>query len=226
MITTRDLRDRVAEWALRDDVVEKDYVLGWVLSGVGSEPALRDGWVFKGGTCLKKCYLQTFRFSEDLDFTVLPDGPIEEAEVLALLTPLEPVRFAAANRICVDLGYNGSVRRVEPLSLRIASTGALLLYATKQATREIRSYRVDRIQSIQVTTVPFSSTRPVEFSPRGQLYAPPVARRSSSSSSSTPYRVECPQCGKVFRRKKRGTKLNAHNDQSGYPCRARRGHQP
>lgn len=85
MISERDLRDRVAEWQLRDDIVEKDYVLGWVLAGIGAEPALRDGWVFKGGTCLKKCYLETFRFSEDLDFTVLDTGPIDDAAVLAHL---------------------------------------------------------------------------------------------------------------------------------------------
>lgn len=44
MISERDLRARVAEWGLRGDVVEKDYVLGWVLAGIGTEPALRDGW--------------------------------------------------------------------------------------------------------------------------------------------------------------------------------------
>jgi len=27
-------------------------------------------WAFKGGTCLKKCYFETYRFSEDLDFTL------------------------------------------------------------------------------------------------------------------------------------------------------------
>ena len=54
MISERDPRARAAEWALREDVVEKDYVLGWVLAGIGTEPALRDGWVFKGGTCLKR----------------------------------------------------------------------------------------------------------------------------------------------------------------------------
>lgn len=53
MINQRDLRARAAEWALREDVVEKDYVLGWALAGIGTEPMLRDGWVFKGGTCLK-----------------------------------------------------------------------------------------------------------------------------------------------------------------------------
>lgn len=41
MINQRDLRVRAAQWALREDVVEKDYVLSWVLAGIGSEPALR-----------------------------------------------------------------------------------------------------------------------------------------------------------------------------------------
>jgi hypothetical protein len=43
MISERDLRAR-AEWGLRDDVVEKDYVLGWVPTGIGTKPALRDSW--------------------------------------------------------------------------------------------------------------------------------------------------------------------------------------
>ena len=51
-------------------VVEKDYVLGWVLHGIARDPLLGESWVFKGGTCLKKCYFETYRFSEDLDFTV------------------------------------------------------------------------------------------------------------------------------------------------------------
>lgn len=31
---------------------------------------------------------------------------------------LETIRFAAANRLCVDLGYKGETRRIEPYSLR------------------------------------------------------------------------------------------------------------
>ena len=56
MITKLDLQERVREWSLREDVVEKDYVLGWVLWGIGANPVLGDSWVFKGGTSLKKCY--------------------------------------------------------------------------------------------------------------------------------------------------------------------------
>lgn len=35
MIRKEDIRDRAAEWGLRDAVVEKDYVLGWLLAAVG-----------------------------------------------------------------------------------------------------------------------------------------------------------------------------------------------
>lgn len=57
--------------------VEKDYALGWVLFGIANHADLRL-WIFKGGTCLKKCYFDTYRFSEDLDFTV-PHGAIYTA---------------------------------------------------------------------------------------------------------------------------------------------------
>lgn len=46
-------------------VIEKDYVLGWVLHGIGRDPVISRKWIFKGGTCLKKCYFETYRFSED-----------------------------------------------------------------------------------------------------------------------------------------------------------------
>lgn len=447
MISERDLRARVAEWGLRDDVVEKDYVLGWVLAGIGTEPTLRDGWVFKGGTCLKKCYLETFRFSEDLDFTVLEGGPIAEDEVLVHLDrmleriaresgidfavreprlrvrpngsvegriyyrgprnapgpasirldltrdeqvarppvmrpiqhlysdqlpepatvrcysleeiyaekiramgergrprdlydivflldypglvsqsvlvhetliakcdskgvpvptmellqesphrvelesewvnmlghqlqalppldhywnrlpelfrwldgeleidvpvpaaggagervwapspaawswgsgpALEPVRFAGANRLCIDLGYRGTVRRVEPYSLRVTRDGNLLLYAVRRDNRQLRSYRVDRIQSIAITTEPFTPVRLVEFRPAGPLSTPPTSRRPTGgrrTSIARPYRVECAGCGKTFARSRPGTRLNAHKDPVGFPCPGRVGY--
>jgi len=54
MINRLDIETRVREWGLREDVVEKDYALGWVLWGIGSDPLLSKAWAFKGGTCLKK----------------------------------------------------------------------------------------------------------------------------------------------------------------------------
>jgi predicted nucleotidyltransferase component of viral defense system len=74
VIPVAEIRALEAEWQLREDVIEKDYVLGWVLAGIAAEPALRT-WVFKGGTALRKCYYETYRFSEDLDFTIVEGGP-------------------------------------------------------------------------------------------------------------------------------------------------------
>ena len=88
MIARQDLEERVREWGLREDVVEKDYVLGWVLWGVGQHEVLSTSWAFKGGTCLKKCYIETYRFSEDLDFTVIPGGPIVQADLQPIFSEI------------------------------------------------------------------------------------------------------------------------------------------
>lgn len=75
MIAARELFDLRAEWSLDVGVIEKDYVLGWLLAGIANHPDLAGTWVFKGGTCLRKCFYETYRFSEDLDFTVVEGGP-------------------------------------------------------------------------------------------------------------------------------------------------------
>mgnify|MGYP001560473951 CR=1 FL=1 len=469
MISKQEILDRAQEWQLAPNIVEKDYVIGWLLWGLANYTPLKDVWIFKGGTCLKKCFIETYRFSEDLDFTVLPSGPVvadavaklmpgllsvvsdasginfaaqpprfkdrptfsstegrvyyqgplqaspagvkldisgnetvaqpsvlrpishsytdtfptrtsstvrcygleevfaekiralgqryrprdlydvvnlyrrrdlriapslilsvltkkceakgiplpayaslvnsplhqelegEWANMLAHQLPalppidmflselesvfdwlhgktepaalqpirgqgedidsswtppptvwawgqgvaLEPIRFAGANRLCVDLTYQGSVRRIEPYSLRRTRAGALLLYAVKVTTGEIRSYRVDRIRGVVVSIQPFSPRYAVEFTPTAQIVesAPlatltiPTARRSSgysrvsrprrASSSGTTYTIQCPYCQKEFRRSSMNLTLGTHKDAYGgsrCPGSGRRGY--
>ena len=65
------------------DVLERDYLLSWVLAGIGQMAPLNKALVFKGGTALKKCYFGDYRFSEDLDFSTVGESPsgkeLEEA---------------------------------------------------------------------------------------------------------------------------------------------------
>jgi len=75
VITRRDLDQLQAEWSIDLGVIEKDYVLGWLLAGIAQHESPARSWMFKGGTALRKCYYETFRFSEDLDFTVIDGGP-------------------------------------------------------------------------------------------------------------------------------------------------------
>lgn len=70
MIEKREILATAQGTSLTPHVVEKDYVLGWMLAGIYSHEQLAENWIFKGGTCLKKCFFETYRFSEDLDFTL------------------------------------------------------------------------------------------------------------------------------------------------------------
>ncbi|HUV14182.1 MAG TPA: nucleotidyl transferase AbiEii/AbiGii toxin family protein [Acidobacteriota bacterium] len=62
-----------------ESVLERDYCLSWFLVGLSRTP-LRDRLAFKGGTALKKCYFDHYRFSEDLDFTLIEETSWEEIE--------------------------------------------------------------------------------------------------------------------------------------------------
>lgn len=103
MISRIDINDRVREWGLREEIVEKDYVIGWILWGIGNDRLLKRTWCFKGGTCIKKCYIETYRFSEDLDFTVMPGGPIEPTELNSIFEKIQ-------NRVYEASGIDFSAR--------------------------------------------------------------------------------------------------------------------
>lgn len=61
--------------------IEKDYVLSLLLWSITRNQHIGNQWVFKGGTCLKKCYFGEYRFSEDLDYTVLPNTSVAESHI-------------------------------------------------------------------------------------------------------------------------------------------------
>jgi len=61
------------------EVVERDYLLSWVLAGISRVEPLRDSLIFKGGTAIKKCWFGDYRFSEDLDFSGVCGAPTGQA---------------------------------------------------------------------------------------------------------------------------------------------------
>jgi len=470
LIDRQEIMDFARELGLDPNIVEKDYILGWLLAGISNHPELKSNWVFKGGTCLKKCYFETYRFSEDLDFTltnpkhieqkfltavfseisqwiyditgieipierlrfdiyenpkgknsaqgrVYYRGPLQRRgepprikldltsdEILVLkpimreihfpysdkpnngffiqcycfeevfaeklralaerlrprdlydvihlyrldtlgvdlrllvntlkekcrfkeisiptmrdlenkperveleaewenmlgyqlpslppfeqfwkelpnlftwiyslvpkvapkpfpsivevdtkwqppsmvrtwhqAVPLEAIRFAAANRLCVDLQYQGSSRLIEPYSLRRTKEGNILLHAVKHNTGESRSYRIDRIQGAEITKISFIPKYTIELTPTGPISVPPSTRRSKNfrrlykpnyksarnkldrwSIRGKPiYIIKCTTCGKKFKRKRYETQLNSHKNNEGYPCPNRIGY--
>jgi predicted nucleotidyltransferase component of viral defense system len=71
MIKSGEIQQKARKINVRDQQIEKDYVLSWILFSISKHKHLSKTVVFKGGTVLKKIYFEDYRFSEDLDFTLL-----------------------------------------------------------------------------------------------------------------------------------------------------------
>jgi predicted nucleotidyltransferase component of viral defense system len=107
VIPKQPILDLAARLGLQPTTVEKDYALRWLLIGVAQHDVL-SRWVFKGGTCLKKCFFETYRFSEDLDFTIPKDAQLSEdsiaswlGEIAAWVETTVGIRFPG-NRVSVE----------------------------------------------------------------------------------------------------------------------------
>lgn len=100
---------------------------------------------------------------------------------------LEVIRFAAGNRLCVELDYTDqqgrrSTRIIEPYSLRRAQNGNVLLYAVRADNGQIRAYSISNINGASITDRVFVPRYQVELSP-GSMSATPVSSASGDSLS-------------------------------------------
>ncbi|RLD57008.1 MAG: nucleotidyl transferase AbiEii/AbiGii toxin family protein [Bacteroidetes bacterium] len=70
-MTYKEIQNTAKELHIEEVVIDKDWILGHFLNAMFAFPEVSENFVFKGGTCLKKNYFEDYRFSEDLDFTLL-----------------------------------------------------------------------------------------------------------------------------------------------------------
>lgn len=131
-------------------VMEKDYALTWLLKGFflkGSR--LKKSFVLKGGTAIRKAYSPgTWRFSEDLDFTVTGDttdaesikGPMQD--ILDMLTSESGIAYsvhsfhANPDAVIGSIRFQGPLNHPNRIKLDISLSEKLVL---KPETRTIRS---------------------------------------------------------------------------------------
>ena len=66
MIPEREIKERAREFGVPTSTIERDYVQNWFLSAL---PPVN--MALKGGTGIRKVYIENYRFSDDLDFTLL-----------------------------------------------------------------------------------------------------------------------------------------------------------
>jgi predicted nucleotidyltransferase component of viral defense system len=83
-----------------ESVLERDYCLAWFLAELARNN-LQQSLAFKGGTALKRCYFGDYRFSEDLDFTLLTPMPFED-----IRQRLEPVYAAVREGSGIEFAFD------------------------------------------------------------------------------------------------------------------------
>ena len=174
------------------------------------------------------------------DVVIRPPAGAISIPGMASTAPIEVIRFAASNRLCVELDYvdeqgRRAVRLIEPYSMRRTQAGDILLKALRADSKASRSYRVDRIVGGRATRQSFTPSYAIELTPTGPISIPPASytprtatprttTRSRTTSRSGPtYFYECSRCGKRFEHSKRDTTLRAHKDKNGWPCSGRHG---
>ena len=251
MIQRQDILDRAAEWNLRADVVEKDYVLGWLLAGLGLTPATCEAWIFKGGTCIKKCYVETYRFSEDLDFSLLPEAPYTADEISAALeqatrtsSELSGIDFP---RDLIEVRPRQNQQGESTFQGRIAYRGPLAIPTFPRVLIDITRHEAvldaptprrpfhgypDDDQFPDVTVLTYSlhellaeKTRALyeRTRPRDLCVQPRAADRSRAGGFGPTYIFECPDCQKRFRRSTNDADLRKHKTKDGWDCPGRYG---
>jgi len=138
LIAAGEVIRRARDWQADPAVVELDYVLGCFLSHWFRLP-IAEKTLFKGGTCLRKCYFPDYRFSEDVDLTALDDIEADE-----LREGLDEVAREVARSTGVNMAAQPT--RVEVVRTNSVSTyieGRLYFQGPLQRTGSPQGIRID-----------------------------------------------------------------------------------
>ena len=73
MIPQREIKEKARVFGVSVSTIERDYGQNWLLKNLSSI-----NMALKGGTGIRKVYIENYRFSDDLDFTLLEEIKVEE----------------------------------------------------------------------------------------------------------------------------------------------------
>lgn len=113
MILKKEIEKIAEQKGVAKTTIDKDWVLGHFVDAIFSIPECSDNLIFKGGTCLRKCYFDDYRFSEDLDFTAINPDFVLDRKLLDQIVKL------VAERTDIPL----YVEELKPLKFKDELTG-------------------------------------------------------------------------------------------------------
>ncbi len=176
MILQKEIAAIAEQKKVPKSTIEKDWALGHFLDAIFSVQELRDNLVFKGGTCLKKCYFPDYRFSEDLDFTSL-HGEFE-------LTNQQLKQICS--HVSENAGITTSVVSLLPLKFKDALTGyeAIIKFWGADHPRNMAPPPPDRwLTKVKIEIIFYEQ---LVFSPETKSISHQFSDKLTSSSEAIP----------------------------------------
>ena len=110
MIRSQEIKEKAREYSVPVSTIERDYAQNWLLKYL-YHPDI----ILKGGTGIRKVYFKNYRFSDDLDFSLMQ--PIKERDLLTHIdkainkaTEESGINFKRADKLTkVNNGLKGKV---------------------------------------------------------------------------------------------------------------------
>ncbi len=161
MITRDELQRRAARAGVRVQIQERDYALGWFLLGLTRAPIVRPILAFKGGTALRKMYFPDFRFSEELDFTLVASTDEDDLRAGIALVTRQVERMSGLQMRIARWSVKRDIADEEAYQARVAYLGPY-----GQTTSPLR-IRLDltRYERLVLPTKPMAVTHPYSDAP-------------------------------------------------------------
>jgi len=113
----------------RKEMVEKDVLLQQLLADLSADEFFSENFAFKGGTCLIKCYIGYYRFSEDIDFTWMDQarfGGLSQKAIRNLLSGEVAKVCALFGRICAKRGLDFKSKKGDRRYMEIGGSNKML----------------------------------------------------------------------------------------------------
>ncbi len=131
MIAQREVSKAAERDSVPERTVERDYAIHWLMLGLATTPLERK-LAFKGGTALRVCYFERYRYSEDIDLTA-PE-PLSQAETFEALSPAAKwVRRESALQLAVI--PDSFARHTDGFSFEVTYTGPLGAVAGRRSVK-------------------------------------------------------------------------------------------
>lgn len=189
MIPEREIKERAREFGVPTSTIERDYVQNWFLA------ALRPvNMALKGGTGIRKVYINNYRFSDDLDFTLLGPadaGTLRDAVIDAMVWVRDETGIQFEDEIGFRQTKNGFKATtwfrilhrgtISPIKIDLDLTGTdseqILLPASERPVfhsysdglkTSVTSYTLEEIMAEKIRSV-FQRTRSRDLYDIGQL---------------------------------------------------------